>query len=94
MPSSQAIWEGGNAMASHHFVSQRILCALRWRFILFHLTRPKPGVNAPVTPAEPTSLTPKGHRSHEPNPFEGLPQKPSCALCEHETGASPSVTLV
>ena len=67
-------------MVSHHFVYQLVLCALHWLFILFHLTRPKPGVSAPVTPAEPTSLTPKGHRSHEPKPFEGLTQKPYCAL--------------
>jgi IS1 family transposase len=81
-------------MVSHHFVYQLVLCALLWLFILFHLTRPKPGVSAPVTPAEPESLTPKGHRSHEPKPFEGLTQKPYCALCEHETGESPPVTVV
>lgn len=81
-------------MVSHHFVYQLVLCALIWLFIMFHLTRPKPGVSAPVTPAEPASLTLKGHRSHEPKPFEGLTQKPYCALCEQETGESPSVTLV
>jgi hypothetical protein len=81
-------------MVSHHFVYQLVLFALLWLFLLFHLTRPKPGVNAPVTPAEPASRTPKGHRSHEPKPFEGLTQKPYCALCAQETGENPPVILV
>src|SRR5919109_1630601 len=85
---------GGNAMVSHHCVYQLVLFALIWLFIMFHLTRPQPGVSAPVTPAEPEPLTPKGHRSHEPKPFEGLTQKPYCALCEPETGESPPVPLV
>jgi transposase-like protein len=85
---------GGNAMVSHHFVYQLILFALIWLCIMFHLTRPKPGVSAPVTPAEPEPLTPKGHRSHEPKPFEGLTRKPSCALCEQAIGESPPVPLV
>jgi hypothetical protein len=61
---------------------------------MLHLTRPKPGVNAPVTPAEPEPLTPKGNRSHEPKPFEGLTQKPYCALCAPATDARPPATLV
>ena len=81
-------------MVSHYFVSQLVLCALLWLFIIFHLPWPKPGVSAPVIPAEPEPHTPKGHRSHEPKPFEGLTQKPSCALCAQETGASPPVPLV
>ena len=81
-------------MVAHHFVYQLVLCALLWLFIMFHLTRPKPGEGAPVTPAEPESLTPKGPCSHEPKPFEGLTQKPYCALCEQEAGESPPVTLV
>jgi transposase-like protein len=81
-------------MVSHHFVYQLVLFALIWLFIMFHLTRPKPGVSAPVTPVEPEPLKPKGHRSHEPKPFEGLTQKPYCALCEQATGASPPGTLV
>src|SRR5215475_1063838 len=84
----------GNAMVSPHYVSQLVLFALIWLFILFHLTRPKPGVSASVTPAEPEPLPPKGHRSPEPKPFEGLTHKPYCALCEQETGESPPVPVV
>src|SRR5215471_9949303 len=72
-------------MVSHQFVYQLILFVLIWLFILFHLTWPKPGVNAPVTPAEPEPLTPKRPRSNEPRPFEGLTHKPPCALCERDT---------
>jgi hypothetical protein len=81
-------------MVSHHCVYQLVLYALFWFFIMFHLTRPKPGVSAPVPLAEPEPLTPQGHRSHAPKPFEGLTQKPSCALCEQDTGVSPPVPLV
>jgi hypothetical protein len=75
-------------MVSHHVFSQLVLFALIWLFIILHLIWPKPGVSAPVTPAEPEPLTPKRHRSSEPKPFEGLTQKLHCALCERDT-ASP-----
>src|SRR5215468_4361339 len=81
-------------MVSHHCVYPLVLFALIWLFFMFHLTRPKRGVSAPGTPAEPESFTPKGHRSHEPQPFDGLTQKPYCAFCEQATGASPPVPLV
>jgi hypothetical protein len=72
-------------MVSHYFIYQLVLCALIWLFILLHCTRSKPGMSAPVTPAEPAPLPPKRHRSREPKPFEGLTQKPPCALCERDT---------
>jgi transposase-like protein len=72
-------------MVSHHFFYQLVLFAFIWLFILLYLTQPKPGVNAPVKPAEPGPLKPKRHRSREPKPFEGLTHKPHCALCERET---------
>jgi IS1 family transposase len=81
-------------MVSHPCVYPLVLFALIWLFIMFHLTRPKLGVSAPVTPAEPESLPPKGHRSHAPKLFKGLTPKPYCALCEQDTGASPPVPLV
>ena len=72
-------------MVSHHFVDQLVLFALVWLFILLHLTWAKPGVSAPVTPAEPESFKPNRHRSSEPKAFEGLTQKPHCPLCERDT---------
>lgn len=75
-------------MVSYHFVYQLVLFALIWLVILLHLTRSKPAVSAPVTPAEPELLKAKRCRSNEPKPFEGLTQKPHCALCERDT-ASP-----
>ena len=72
-------------MVSHHFVYQLVLFALVWLFILLHLTWAKPGVSAPVTPAEPEPFKPNRHRSSEPKAFEGLTQKPHCPLCERDT---------
>jgi IS1 family transposase len=77
-------------MVSHHVVYQLVLFALIWLFVILHLTRPKPGVSAPATLVEPEPLTPRRPRSNEPKPFEGLTQKPHCALCERDT-ASPKV---
>ena len=76
-------------MVSHHCVSQLVLCALIWVFVVLHRTGPKRPVTAPATPTEePKPLKPKRHRSNAPQPFEGLTHKPHCALCERDT-ASP-----
>jgi IS1 family transposase len=72
-------------MVSHHFVYQLVLFALIWLFVVLHLTWPKRPVTALATPTEPEPLKPKRHRSNEPKPFEGLTQKPHCALCERDT---------
>jgi transposase-like protein/IS1 family transposase len=72
-------------MVPHHFVYQLVLFALIWLFVVMHLTRPKRAVIAPATPALPEPLTPKRPRSNKPTPFEGLTQKPHCALCERDT---------
>src|SRR6476660_9819097 len=85
---------GGNAMVSHHFVSQLVLFALIWLFIVLHLTRPKHPVTAPAVPTEPEPLQSKRSRSNEPKPFEGLTQKPHCALCARDTAYPKSLPPV
>src|SRR5262249_20899876 len=78
-------------MVSPHVFSQLILLALLWLVVIVHLTRPKHPVTAPATPTEePEPLTPTPPRSQEPKPFEGLTQKPHCALCERETASPPA----
>jgi IS1 family transposase len=72
-------------MGSHHFVYQLVLFALIWLFVMLHLSRPKRAVMAPAAPAALQPIQPKCPRSNEPKPFEGLTQKPHCALCERET---------
>src|SRR2546428_9323593 len=72
-------------MVPHHFVYQLVLCVLIWLFVVMHLIRPKRAVIAPAAPALPEPLTPKRPRSNKPTPFEGLTQKPHCALCERDT---------
>ena len=77
-------------MVSQHVYYQLILFALLWLVVIVHLTRPKRLVTAPAMPTEePEPLTPKRHRSTALQPFEGLTQKPHCALCERETGETP-----
>jgi IS1 family transposase len=72
-------------MVSHLFFYQLVLFAFIWLFIILHLTWPQRAVTVPAAPAEPEAITPKRHRSHEPKAFEGLTQKPHCALCERDT---------
>src|SRR5712691_9938386 len=75
-------------MVPHQFFSQLVLFALIWLVVILPLTRPKRPVAAPATTVLPEPLTPKWPHSHEPKPFEGLTQKPHCALCARDT-ASP-----
>jgi hypothetical protein len=72
-------------MVSPLFFSLLVLCALLWLFVILHLTRPKRAVTAPASPALPEPLKPKRNRSSERKPFEGVTQKPLCALCERDT---------
>ena len=72
-------------MVSHHLFYQLALLAVIWLFVLLHLTGAKPG-----RPAPPVSAPPKRKRSTEPQAFQGLTQKPHCALCEPEIGETPS----
>src|SRR5262249_49166335 len=78
-------------MGSHHVFSQLVLFALLWLVVLVHLTRPKRPVTAPATPTEePKPLTPTQPPAQEPKPFEGLTQRPQCALCEREPASPPA----
>src|SRR2546427_7774975 len=71
-------------MVSHLFYYQLALLALIWLFVMLHLSWPRRSV--PPTTAPATPIKPKRKRSTEPKAFEGLTQKPHCALCEQETG--------
>jgi IS1 family transposase len=71
-------------MVSHHLFYQLALLAVIWLFVMLHLTGAKPG-----RPAPPVSAKPKRKRSTEPKAFEGLTQKPHCALCEQEIDETP-----
>jgi IS1 family transposase len=72
-------------MVSHLFYYQLALLAIIWLFVMLHLTGSTPAVPAAAAPALPEPLKPKRQRSNEPKPFEGLTQKPHCALCERDT---------
>jgi hypothetical protein len=70
-------------MVSSLFYSQLALLAIIWLFVLLHLTWTRQSATTTTAPATP--ITPKRTRSNEPKAFEGLTQKPHCALCEQET---------
>jgi IS1 family transposase len=72
-------------MVSHLFYYQLALLAIIWLFVMLHLTGTTPAVPAAAASALPEPLKSKRQRSNEPKPFEGLTQKPHCALCERDT---------
>src|SRR5438093_7488193 len=73
-------------MVSHLFYYQLALLALIWLFVMLHLGWPRRSAARP--PAPDTPIKPKRKRSTEPKTFEGLIHKPSCVLCEQETGVT------
>jgi IS1 family transposase len=64
---------------------QLVLIALVWLCILLHLAEPNRAASSPPRPVEPEPIKSKRNRSAEPKVFEGLTQKPPCALCERDT---------
>jgi len=71
-------------MVSHLFYYQLALLAIIWLFIMLHLTSSTSAAPPASVPAVPESPKPKRQRSNESKPFEGLTQKPHCALCEQD----------
>jgi IS1 family transposase len=77
-------------MVSHLFYSQLALLTIIWLCVMLHLTGSTSAVPAAAAPVLPEPLKPKRQRFNEPKLFEGLTQKPHCALCERDT-VSPKV---
>ena len=69
-------------MVSHLLYYQLALLALVWLFVILHVAGSRRGTLS-ARPA--TLIQPKRTRSNEPKAFEGLTQKPHCALCERDT---------
>jgi hypothetical protein len=68
-------------MVSHLFFYQLALITLMGLFFLLFYAWPSERARRPPLAA---SITPPRPRSNAPKPFAGLPQKPSCALCEQD----------
>ena len=68
------------------FTTNSPCCVLVWLFVMLH----RHWVQAEACPPPPVPAKPKRKRSNEPKPFEGLTQKPHCALCEQETAHPPA----
>jgi IS1 family transposase len=71
-------------MIPHLVYYQLVIIILLWLCIMLLHLWPSPPGGAPKTPTHP--IKPKRTRSSEPKVFEGVTQKPHCALCEQETG--------
>src|SRR6266446_1840440 len=80
-------------MIPHLFYYQLVILGLLWLCVMLHLTWPSRAAMSPQKPVEPEPIKPKRKHSIESKPFEGLPQKPPCALCAqeaaHPTPSSP-----
>jgi hypothetical protein len=57
---------------------------LLWLCVMLHLAWPSRAAVSPQKPVELEPIKPKRKHSIESKPFEGLTQKPPCALCVHE----------
>ena len=71
-------------MIPHLFYYQLAILGLLWLWVMLHLTWPSRAAVSPQKPVEPEPIKPKRKHSIESKPFEGLTQKPPCALCAHE----------
>jgi IS1 family transposase/transposase-like protein len=71
-------------MIPHLFYYQLVILGLLWLCVMLHLTWPSRAAGSPQKPIEPEPIKPKRKHSIESKPFEGLTQKPPCALCAHE----------
>jgi transposase-like protein/IS1 family transposase len=71
-------------MIPHLFYYQLVILGLLWLCVMLHLTWPSRAAVSPQKPVEPEPIKPKRKHSIESKPFEGLTQKPPCALCAHE----------
>jgi len=76
-------------MVSPLFYYQLALLAIIGLFVMLHLSWPRRSATPTTAPATP--IKPKRKCSTEPKAFEGLTQKPHCALCEQETGETTPV---
>src|SRR5712691_10532315 len=85
-------------MVSHLVVSQLMLIALLWVFLM--LSCVWPSEPAAARPLPPTPVTPPRKRSTAPTPFPGLIRQPHCDACEQavashrEPPCAPSPRLI
>src|SRR5712691_11708770 len=71
-------------MIPHHIYYQLALVGLLWLCVMLHSMWPSRGAVSPQPPGQPVLPQLKRKRSHEPNPFVGLTQRPHCALCAYD----------
>src|SRR5215510_6543502 len=70
-------------MIPHHVYYQLTILGLLWLCVMLHYAWPSRYAMSHPRPPNPMTITFKRRRSNEPEPFQGLMQKPHCAACEH-----------
>ena len=73
-------------MIPHLVYYQLVILLLLWLCLMLPYLWPPSPRGIPTKPTDP--IPPKPQRSGEPKAFEGLTQKPFCALCEPATAES------
>jgi transposase-like protein len=71
-------------MIPHHVYSQLAIVGFLWLCIMLHYVWPSQNAASPPLPTAPLPPRSKRKRTSEPQPFEGLTQRPQCAACEHD----------
>ena len=71
-------------MIPHQFFYLMVVLGFLWVFFMLHVAWPSQGGVTPQRPGASKPIKPRRTRSKEPQPFAGLPQRPPCALWEHE----------
>jgi hypothetical protein len=71
-------------MIPHPVYYQLAILGCLWLCVMLHYGWPSRSTGAPQKSVQPVALQCKRKRSTAPKAFEGLMQKPLCAVCEHE----------
>jgi IS1 family transposase len=71
-------------MITHHLYYQLAVVGLLWLCVMLHYLWPSRGALSPQSPAEAVPPQFKRKRANEPQPFEGLTQRPHCTACAHD----------
>src|SRR5712691_9195853 len=71
-------------MIPHHVYYQLAIVGFLWLCIMLYYVWPSQNAASPPLPTAPLPPGSKRKRTSEPQPFEGLTQRPLCAACEHD----------
>jgi hypothetical protein len=71
-------------MMPHYVYSQLAVGGFLWLCLMLHDVWPRQDAVSPQLPTAPLPPRSNRNRTSEPNPFEGLTQRPHCTACAHD----------